>query len=209
MKIATMALVIISFTAYIYAMESDERADGDGRSLGDLIATNQVEIRMNTGALIVTNFNGISSLACNNVNKNFADDVQVFHYNRSYLTNVTLTDLSVFNNLQELALEYCFIRQLQFDDNKTLPALRILSLACNELKKIELEKLLKAMPQLKRLNLSNNPIEEIILDGEYQHASLGYIILVKTDYLKESKKMALADKIRNSTVTGKQPVIGW
>ena len=209
MKIATMALAIISFTAYIYAMENNEHANNDGRTLGDLIATDQVEIRMGKGELVVRNLNGISSLACNNVSKNFADDVRVFHYNRSYLTNVTLTDLSVFNNLQELALEYCLIRQLQFDDNKTLPALRELSLAYNELKKIELEKLLKAMPKLKRLNLSGNPIEEIVLDGEYQHASLGYIILVKTDYLKESKKMALNDKIRKSTLKTKQPVIGW
>lgn len=209
MKIIIIVMSILSLTSLIYAMDNDERADGDGRTLGDLINVNQAEIHHNK---LIVPINGISSLNCDGIKKEYVESfvpyIEEFEHKGSYLTTVKPTDLYGFNNLKKLSLENCFIQTLLLDENKKLFHLQHLSLASNYLKKIELNKLLDVMPKLQRLNLSRNPLEEIILDKEYEHNSLQCIDLTHTEQLDENKKTELINKIYSST-KGKKLVIGW
>jgi hypothetical protein len=214
MKITIIVMSILSLTSLIYAMDNDERADGDGRTLGDLLTAKKAHIQIAhvnnepKEAEIIIDFNGISSLACNNFKKDLAPWVTKLRHSGSYLTHAKLTDLYIFENLQELKLENCFIQQLEFDIDKVLSALKLLSLARNYLKKVELTKILTMAPQLEELDLSLNPIEEIVLENEYQHENFLTINLEKTNYSEQLKSNEFINKLFNST-HGKKLLIKW
>lgn len=217
MKSAIIVISILSFASLIYAMDSDEGSSSNshGCTLGDVFTAKGEGIKVTyikeepIEGEIVIGYRSISSLACDNVKKEYTPLVTKLCHTGSYLINAKITHLSVFENLKELKLENCFIQRLEFDADKVLPALKIASFASNYLTIIKLKELLKAMPQLQQLDLSWNPIKEIVVDSEYEHGSLESINLTKMEYLEQAKKDEFADKIKNSPIKGKKPVIGW
>lgn len=206
MKITKIIIISVSFCTLLYTMEDYEGVEGSGRTVKDLIAAGKVKAEM----IVVQ-----ESLCCSNCEQHLQKErknwmLWIKGLNRigSFSINIPLTDLFAFKCLDIATLENCFIREVQFNADVVLPALKRLSLARNYLKKIELTKILTMALQLEELDLSLNPIQEIVLENEYQHENFLTINLEKTNYSKQLKSNEFINKLFNST-HGKKLLIKW